>query len=57
MILQTGCISALLRQALHQYWTRLYDASENGEYLDDVTIILLEYLSDMSKQVGRLVSD
>jgi integrase len=35
----------------------MYDASENGEYVDDVTIILLEYLSDVSKQVGRLVSD
>lgn len=56
MILQTGCTFALLRQALNQYWTRLYDASNDGEYVDDVTLILLEYLSDVSKQVGRLVS-
>lgn len=57
LILQTGCTFGLLRQALNQYWTRLYDANENGDYVDDVTIILLEYLSDVSKQVGRLVSD
>ncbi len=56
MILQTGCTFALLRQALKQYWTRLYDASENREYVDDITIILLEYLSDVSKQVGRMLS-
>ncbi len=52
MILQTGYTIASLRQALNQYWTRLYDASCNGEYVDDVTIILLEYLSDASKQVA-----
>ncbi|MFL5629186.1 MAG: hypothetical protein ACJ788_26700 [Ktedonobacteraceae bacterium] len=57
MILQTGCTCASLRQALNQYWTRLYDASENGEYVDDATIILLQYLSDVSKQVGRVFSD
>ena len=57
MILQTGCTSALLRQALHQYWTRLYDASETGEYVDDVTTILLGYLSDVSKQIDRLVTN
>ena len=55
MILQNGCTFALLRQALNQYWTRLYDASNDGEYVDDVTIILLEYLSDVTKQAGRLI--
>ena len=56
MILQTGHTFARVRQALNQYWTRLYDAVENGEYVDDVTIILLEYLSDVSKQAGGVLS-
>jgi len=56
MILQTGYTFASLRQALNQYWTRLYDAVENGEYVDNATIILLEYLSDVSKQVGGMLS-
>ncbi len=56
MILQTGYSFAGVRQALHQYRNRLYDAVENGECVDDVTIILLEYLSDVSKQVAGVLS-
>jgi site-specific recombinase XerD len=57
MILQTGHTFARVRQAVNQYWTRLYDAVENGEYVDDVTIILLEFLSDVSKQAGGVFSN
>jgi len=56
MIQQTGFTFASLGQAVNQYWTRLYDVVENGEYVDDVTIILLEYLSDVSKQVSGVLS-
>ena len=56
MILQTGYTFPGVRQALHQYRNRLFDAMENGEYVDDVTIILLQYLSDVSKQVAGVLS-
>jgi integrase len=56
MILQAGYPFAGVKQALHQYRNRLYDAVENREYVDDVTIILLQYLSDVSKQVAGVLS-
>jgi site-specific recombinase XerD len=56
MILQTGYTFADVRQALHQYRISLYDSLENGIYVDDVTSILLEYLSDVSKQVAAVLS-
>lgn len=56
MILHTGFTLEEVRKALYQYRNRLYDAVENREFVDDVTIILLEYLSDVSKQVARVLS-
>jgi hypothetical protein len=56
MILQTGFAFAEVRQALYQYRMGLYNAVENGKYVDDVTSILLEYLSDVSKQVAAVLS-
>lgn len=56
MILRSGYNFVTLRQALGQYYTCLYDAGENGDHADNVTLILLQYLSDVSKQVGGVLS-
>ena len=56
MILQSRHTFASLKQALYQYRTSLYEASWKGEYVDDVTIVLLQYLDEVSQQVGKLLS-
>src|SRR6266567_3483223 len=55
MILQSRQTFASLKQALHRYRTSLYEASWKWEHVDDVTIILLQYLDEVCQQVGKLV--
>jgi len=55
MILQSRQPFASLKQALHRYRTSLYEASWKGEHVDDVTIVLLQYLDEVYQQVGKLV--